>query len=346
MIEVAIVGGGPAGSYCAYCLAENDVHAVIFDHTHPREKPCGGLVTPLAQKLLPFLKKIPIEHCERNKIYFISPYGKRICLSYGKSKLLCFSRLKLDQYLINMAVNKNAQLINEKVEAVERKGGLWKVKTTRKSYTAKTMIGADGVSSLVRRSTIGPLSRRNKGFCYGYFVRGLEKEDMTIKFLFHKMGYIWVFPRAEHTSVGIGCPDISRSHGLKMELDTFIEQHYPYAEEISRWAALIPSVKTNKTFRIPLAGPNWILIGDAAGHVNPIVGEGILYALLDGELAAQAVVDDSPQLFNKLWKETFGWKLFTDVKLMKWIYKKPVLELYCEYLKFSSFIRPAFSVLA
>ena len=339
MIEVAIVGGGPAGSYCAYCLAQNDVYPVIFDHTHPREKPCGGLVSPLAQKLFPFLKEVPIEHCERNRIYFISPYGKRVCLSSRKGKFLCFSRLKLDQFLVNMAVNEGAELIEEKVISVRRKRDLWKVKTTRQSYIVKTLIGADGVNSLVRRSIIGPLSKVDKGICYGYLVKGLGKEDLTMRFLFHRMGYIWVLPRVRHTCLGIGCAEISRSHALKMELDVFIEQHYSHVEKISRWTALIPHIKDVKTFGIPIAGLNWILIGDAAGHVNPIIGEGITYALLDGELAAQAVVENNPQLFDRLWRESYGWSLFRDIKLMKWLYKKPFLELYCIYLKFRSIIQ-------
>lgn len=339
MIEVAIVGGGPAGSYCAYCLAQNDVYPVIFDHTHPREKPCGGLVSPLAQKLFPFLKEVPIEHCERNRIYFISPYGKRVCLSSRKGKFLCFSRLKLDQFLVNMAVNEGAELIEEKVISVRRKRDLWKVKTTRQSYIVKTLIGADGVNSLVRRSIIGPLSKVDKGICYGYLVKGLGKEDLTMMFLFHRMGYIWVLPRVRHTCLGIGCAEISRSHALKMELDVFIEQHYSHVEKISRWTALIPHIKDVKTFGIPIAGLNWILIGDAAGHVNPIIGEGIMYALLDGELAAQAVVENNPQLFDRLWRESYGWSLFRDIKLMKWLYKKPFLELYCIYLKFRSIIQ-------
>jgi len=339
MIEIAIVGGGPAGSYCAYCLAKNDIYPVIFDHTHPREKPCGGLISPLAQKLFPFLKDIPIEHSERNRIYLIPPSGKQICIRLRKSKMLGFSRLKLDQFLLNMAVNKGAKLIKEKVIALKRKKDLWEVKTARQSYLAETLIGADGVNSLVRRNIIEPLSKMDKGVCYGYFVRGLEKEDITLRFLPHRKGYIWVIPRKEHTSLGIGCADASLSYGLKKELDMFIEQYYPYVKKIPRWAALIPSIKDVKTFCNPLAGPSWILIGDAAGHVNPMIGEGLMYALLDGALAAQAVAENNPKLFDKLWREVYGWSLFTSIKLRKWIYKKPVLEFYCKYLKFQSIIQ-------
>ena len=115
MIKIGIVGGGPAGSYCAFCLAENDVYPIIFDPTHPWEKPCGGLISPLAQKLFPFLKRLPIEHSVRKKTHLIAPSGKLTCICLRKSKMLGFSRLKLDQYLMNMAVDKGAELINEKV---------------------------------------------------------------------------------------------------------------------------------------------------------------------------------------------------------------------------------------
>jgi len=339
MIETAIVGGGPAGSYCAYCLAKNDIYPVIFDHTHPREKPCGGLISPLAQKLFPFLKELPIEHGERNRIYLIPPSGKQICIRLRKSKMLGVSRSKLDQFLVNMAANKGAKLIKEKVIALKRKKDLWEVKTARESYLVRTLIGADGVNSLVRRNITKPLGKTDMGVCYGYLVRGLEKEDVTLRFLSHGKGYIWVIPRKEHTSLGISCTEISYSHGLERELDMFIAQHYPYVKKISKWAALIPNIKDVKTFRVPLAGPNWILIGDAAGHVNPISGEGIVYALLDGELAAQAVFEDNPRLFDKLWREVYGWSLFTSIKLRKCISKKTMLGFYCRYLKFQSIIQ-------
>ena len=102
----------------------------------------------------------------------------------------------------------------------------------------------------------------------------------------------------------------------------FIAQYCPDVEKISEWGALIPNVKDVKTFQIPLAGDSWILIGDAAGHVNPISGEGLLYALLDGELAAQAVAQNNLVIFDILWKETYGLNLFTAIKWRRWFYKK------------------------
>ena len=137
MIEVAIVGGGPAGSYCAYSLTKNDVYPTIFDDTYPREKPCGGLVSPLAQRLFPFLEKLPIKHGQRRRVCFILPSERRVCISIRKGKIRCFSRLKLDQFLVDMAVDNGAEWIKEKVIALERKSDSWKVKTTRRSYHAK-----------------------------------------------------------------------------------------------------------------------------------------------------------------------------------------------------------------
>jgi geranylgeranyl reductase family protein len=340
MIETAVVGGGPSGSYCAYCLAGNNHYPVIFDHTHPREKPCGGLVTPFTQRLFPFLKRLPIKHGKKSRLRLIPPSGRQVYLSSRKGEFRSFSRLKLDQFLVNVAVDKGAELIKEKVVALERKKDFWKVKTTRQFYDAKILIGADGVNSLVRRSIIGPLRKVDKGVCCGYLVRGLENEDITIRFLERRKGYMWVIPRDDQTSLGIGTFEASRSHGLRRELDIFIEQQYPNVQIVSKWAALVPNVKNFKTLRIPVAGLNWILIGDAAGHVNPITGEGIVYALLDGELAAKAVVENKPERFNELWKEAYGISLFIDVTLRKVLYTKPGLELLCEFLKLQNTFVP------
>jgi flavin-dependent dehydrogenase len=75
------------------------------------------------------------------------------------------------------------------------------------------------------------------------------------------------------------------------------------------------------------------LVGDAAGHVDPISGSGIIYALIDGEKAADAIAEGKPETFNRLWVEAYGQTLFLATKLRGWIYKRPLLELYCMYMK-------------
>ena len=337
MIQTAIVGGGPAGAYCAGCLTENGIYPTIFDHTHPREKPCGGLVSSLAQELFPFLRHIPIEHTVKKKFYFVSPNGKKICL---RDNLLGFSRLMFDQYLVNRAVEKGAELINEKVVALKRKGDYWQLKTKKQTYVTKILIGADGVNSLVRRKVIGPFSKKDIGLCFGYLVNESVVEDITLIFSPYRKGYLWVIPRGRNTCFGICTTEISDSYGLKKELDMFIQKNYPNIKKDSSWSSLIPNIKDPRTFSVPLAGTDWILIGDAAGHVNPISGEGILYALLDGELASQAITENSPRRFNQLWTERYGMNLFSKIKTRKWLYKKPVLELYCQTLRSISTLTP------
>ena len=338
MIKVAVVGAGPAGSYCAYTLAKQDVYPSIFDFSHPREKPCGGLIPAGAQDFFPFLKGLPIPHSERSAITLIAPSGRILVLGFRKDKIICVSRLNFDWYLLDTAMNAGADLVEEKVVGLERKNGWWKVKTRKQSYAVKTLVGADGVNSIVRRNIIGSLSRRDKGVCFGFFVKGLENEEITLKLLPEKKGYMWIIPRGEDTSIGIGSSEIWRYPEIKNELTEFTRKFCPQAEKISQWTTLIPNVKDTKTLRTPIAGSNWIVIGDAAGHVDPITGSGIVYALLDGELAAKAIAEGNPERFNNSWIETYGQQLLRATKLRGWVYKRPLLEVYCMYLKAQSLI--------
>jgi flavin-dependent dehydrogenase len=194
MIEVAIVGGGPAGAYCAYNLAENGICPIIFDHSHPREKPCGGMISPLAQELFPFLKELPIEHIKIKKVELNTPSGRKICLNLRRSEVICVSRLKFDQFLLNMALNKGAELIREKVLDIKKYGNLWEIKTDKRPYLAKKIVGADGVNSIVGSRIVEPLKSIDKSICCGYFVEGAE-EKISFYFLPHRRGYIWIAPR-------------------------------------------------------------------------------------------------------------------------------------------------------
>jgi geranylgeranyl reductase family protein len=336
MIEIAVVGGGPAGAYCAFNLAKNGYRVSVFDDSHPREKPCGGLISPQALKYFPFILGLPVQPRELLKAHFVSPRGMSIGFSARKIPYQAVSRLEFDKCLMEMASAEGANWVKEKVIHLERKENLWNITTPGSQSSAKIVVGADGHDSIVRRSIIGQSNRKDYGFTFGYFLSNLEKDEFIIAFMPHRRGYIWIIPRRNCTCAGICCTEVPLAEGLRRELDTFLSIKYPDLRKLSKWASLIPNVKEASTFNKPLAGKNWIIIGDAAGHVDPITGEGIMYALLDGDLAASAIIQNNPMSFDNMWREVFWRHLSVNIKARKIIYNRVALELYCAYQKIAN----------
>ncbi len=302
--DVAIVGGGPAGAYCAFELAKMGIYATIFDPSHPREKPCGGGISP------PVIQKFPFVENFRSKGFTFGDFKIISCtdiqvLTKGLENGFSISRRYFDEEILNMATESGAKLLKEKVIDVKMKGNHWKIKTNKRLISAKIMVGADGVRSVVRQNTIGAISKENLALTFGYFATPVEKECAAIKFLAEIPGYIWVFPGREHSNIGIG-GELKYGNMLKKLLDNFINSHYPNLRITSKYAAMIPSAKNLDFFSLPCAGKNWILIGDAAGHVDPISGGGILYALWGGKLASQAIQGKDLKSYDNRWREEFG----------------------------------------
>lgn len=146
------------------------------------------------------------------------------------------------------------------------------------------------------------------------------------------------FQGGDHTSIGGGTTEVRYFHKLKEEVNNFFNDFYSQYPKYSTWTALIPVVKNVTTFRSPAAGKDWIIIGDAAGHVNPISGSGIIFALADGDLSANAIAEGYPERFNNNWVEAYGQSLFRDTYLRAIIYRKPMLELYSLFMKIRSLI--------
>jgi len=302
--DVAVVGGGPAGAYCALELARRGIRPVIFDHSHPREKPCGGGISPPVLKKFPFIEKFRSMGFTFGNFKIISCIENQV-MTKSFENGFSVSRKCLDQGLLELAVQNGAKIVKEKVLAVQRKGKKWNVLTNKTTISTKVLVGADGVNSIVRRKIIGPISGDNLALTFGYLTTTLEKGDATIKFLAEIPGYIWVFPGKNYTNIGIGS-ELKTGSTLKRLLDAFVNSRYPNIKIISRYAAMLPSASDPEFFRLPCAGENWILIGDAAGHVDPISGGGILYALWGGELAAHAIESSDVLSFDKMWREAYG----------------------------------------
>lgn len=321
--DIAIVGGGPAGAYLGYLLGRKGIPATIYDDSHPREKPCGGGITPSALERFPLLRDIPSSYRYVDKILFISPEGKEAMV--GGQALMNVSREHLDWYLLQNAVDAGARLVAERVTGVMEEDKAWRIRTGKGEYGSRLIVGADGVNSVVRNAIVGRISREDIGACIGYYARGIERDHNVMRFFRGFQGYAWIFPRETHSSIGVGL-DIKQAKNLKGYLDGFISEYCPGIEKISPYGALIPAARHPGFYKLSCAGGNWILTGDAAGHVDPILGEGIRYALWDAELAAEAIVGGKPERFDSLWRQAYYRDFVEACKLREFVYDPGMLE--------------------
>ncbi|MCX6818225.1 MAG: NAD(P)/FAD-dependent oxidoreductase [Candidatus Aenigmarchaeota archaeon] len=326
-IPIAIVGGGPAGAHLGYCLASEGIKATIFDDSHPREKPCGGGISALALKKFTLLHGL---HYDDNDdwLKLVSPGGKEALVT-GDEETSAFSRKRMDMFILHKAIDAGSNLVEERVVDFERSGDSWKIKTNKKTYEAEVLVGADGVNSLVRRKLIGPIPKEHLGVCLGVFAKSPRhaEEMTTIQFLKGMEGYAWFFPREEDISIGVGTVLENGKH-LKAELDKFMKKYASHTKVLSTWAAMLPMPKDEGFLQLPTSGEDWLLIGDAAGHVDPMMGAGITYAMWGAELAAKAIASGDIASYERMWREEYGHYIREGIKMRNLLSHKTILEIF------------------
>jgi flavin-dependent dehydrogenase len=127
----------------------------------------------------------------------------------------------------------------------------------------------------------------------GFFAHGTTSREIVIRFVPEPQGYIWSFPRADHLAIGICAQaDESQPGPLRDIVSTWItSSHVAPDSSLEPYSWPIPSLSAVDFAHERPSGRGWMLLGDAAGLVDPITREGIFFALRSAQLAVDVLAD-------------------------------------------------------
>ncbi len=285
-IDIAIVGGGPAGLQTAINLAKLGYTPHIFEEHKKIGLPiqCGEGIS--AQVLEEFeispsqSRGFCVSDYVYTKIHFPPNY-----LVYGDTKAIMIKRDLFDQYLQHKLEDLGGIVhVDSKVHSVKHEDdtALLSVGTNRDEFNSKIVVLAEGPNANIAQ-TLGFSPPQPLIGGYEYKLEGIHAE--TLEFFFdtekYPYGYAWIFPRDTHSNVGL----VTIAKNRKSLLDSFIREKGIDSKRIRKVGG-----------KIPMNGPvsslhrqNILLVGDCAGLPNPVFYGGIRLGLISGKLAAESI---------------------------------------------------------
>lgn len=320
--DVAIVGTGPAGSSAAILLSRAGLRVGVFEKAPlPRYKTCGGGLLQRTLRALPLdIGRTIQAQCYRAELHHVEP-DLRFGAVRPAAIVSMVMRDQFDHFLVREAEISGATIFSGcAVEDVAQDNRHFTLKTARGDFFARFVIGADGVNSIVAKRAGFPVLRN--------LIPALECE-LTVdeaRFAaysgaarfdlgFTPFGYGWVFPKKNHLSVGV----LTTKRGSCNLNDEYLRYvralglENPRTEE--RHGFMIPATPRAKLFSVP----GILLVGDAAGLVDPVTAEGISAAVRSGCLAANAIIANNlePVATMKTYRDALSRTLLAELRVAR-----------------------------
>ncbi len=309
-MKVAILGGGPSGAFAAERLASAGVNTVVFDEKLAWEKPCGGGLTYKAYSQYPFLADNATPRKTIRETVLAAPKSRPVTLALDQP-LLIYSRFDLNGMLLDRAQRAGAQLEKTRILNIDRTGTGWSLRTKDGVMEADYCLIATGARNPLR-SFGTALTANDAMSALGYYVPG-DRERVDIQFLPELEGYIWIFPRCGHLSVGI-CGKGEPASALRARLERYMDEQGLSRTGASFYSHLLPCLNTPAWKQNRVSGDGWMAIGDAAGLVDPITGEGLYYAVRSADLATQALLSEAPETVGAAYRKLIRRDFMADLE--------------------------------
>ena len=292
----------------------------IFEEKLDWEKPCGGGVTNKALAEYPFLADAVVERNWINTCELVSPAGRRISLQLDHA-IAIFSRRMLNNLLRDRAQAAGATVIHQRVTAISGEPGSWQLSTREGPQFADYLIFSTGARNPFRAQFTQPWGPGDLMTAIGYFIPGSSRVA-TVRFLPNFEGYFWLFPRTDHYSAGIcGRLEAQTTADLRILLERLIREEGLEYQNSTFYAHVLPSLNGFSFQNSTFSGAGWAMLGDAAGFVDPVTGEGLHYALRSADLLAHALNDNRPEKYASAVRSDFLPELITAASYANRFYR-------------------------
>jgi geranylgeranyl reductase family protein len=324
--DVAVVGAGPAGAVCALDLARAGLSVALLDRAAPpRYKTCGGGIVGRAIESLDLDISACFERSLNRVEVRLADSDAVFAVERSPAPIVMTMRATFDALLIDAARAAGATLLAPwSLRSLRRVGDRYEVRTDRGDVNAAWVIGADGAGGRVARAAGWRSPMQG--------IPAIESEIRVSDQVFARFagaarfdfgvpadGYGWVFPKAEHLSVG--CLTTGRrSRGNGSESGDLKRHFEAY---LGRLGLDRPIAREDHGFVIPTrprapsaARDRVLLVGDAAGLADPLTCEGISNAIRSGRIAARAVIETraAPDRTAERYQELLGAEILGELR--------------------------------
>ncbi len=308
VLDVIVVGGGPAGSTSAEILKKHGYNVELIEkEIFPRFKPCAGWIT---EGVLELAGIEPEEYSSSNTLQRITGFllwdrkGRAHVIDYGKTVSYGIIRTEFDDFLLKRAINAYGLKVHfgTYVRSIHQKQDRVTVTTSRGTIEARVVIGAGGHFCPVSKAlgnttsddfTVATLESEtllDPGVMKRFTLKG---EIPEIRFLSPISGYAWYIVKGNYLTIGVGSVD-------KKRIRSYLSRYMDFLEEKGNipkgWKEIIAPFKGHFYKFYPasprrIIGNRLLLAGDSAGFAYNMSGEGIKPAIISGILAARTVME-------------------------------------------------------